>query len=442
MHITWQILLQIILIALNAVFACAEIAVISFNENKLDELIAEKNKRAIKLGRLTEQPARFLATIQVAITLSGFLGSAFAADNFADPIVDWLIRLGTPIPESTLNTLSVILITIILSYFTLVFGELVPKRLAMKKAEQLALGLSSLLSFVSKIFAPIVWLLTVSTNKILLLCGIDPNAEESDISEEEIRTMAAAGSRKGVIDAEENTFIQNIFAFDDLRAGDFATHRTELCVLWTDQSLDDWEQIIHETRHSKYPVCDETIDDIHGILDIKDYFGLSEKTVENAMKYAVKPAFFVPETVRADVLFKQMKQTHQHFSVVLDEYGGTSGIITMSDLLEQLVGDLNTSPEDKSTQEHIQQLSENTWRVGGSVSLDEVAETLHISLPLEDYDTFSGYVFGMYGSIPNNGIEIALDTDSFQIKNAMIKDHRLQSADILLKETPEIEAEK
>lgn len=205
-----QILLQVILIGLNAVFACAEIAVISMNDNRLEQLAAAGDKRAVRLSRLTSQPAKFLATIQVAITLSGFLGSAFAADNFSDSLTAWLVGIGVPISERTLDTISVVVITIILSYFTLIFGELVPKRLAMKKTEQLALGMSNLISFLARLSAPIVWVLTVSTNGILRLCGIDPTAEEDEVSEEEIRMMVDAGSRKGVIDFAEKEFIQNV----------------------------------------------------------------------------------------------------------------------------------------------------------------------------------------------------------------------------------------
>ena len=203
-----MILLQVILIALNAIFACAEIAVISMNDSKLSKLAAEGDKRAIRLARLTSQPARFLATIQVAITLSGFLGSAFAADNFSDKLVGWFMKLGVPIPEKTLDTIAVIFITIVLSYFTLIFGELVPKRVAMRKAEPLALGMSALISGIAKLFAPIVWFLTVSTNAILRLLGIDPNAEEEEVSEEEIRMMVDLGSQKGTIDHDEKEFIK------------------------------------------------------------------------------------------------------------------------------------------------------------------------------------------------------------------------------------------
>ncbi|MEG1968470.1 MAG: CNNM domain-containing protein, partial [Clostridia bacterium] len=212
--IIWQILLQILLIALNAVFACAEIAVISMNDNKLAQMAAQGDKRAVRLARLTSQPARFLATIQVAITLSGFMGSAFAADNFSDKLVQWLLSLGVTVPVATLDTAAVIVITLILSYFTLVFGELVPKRIAMKKAEALALGMSGLITAISKLFAPLVWLLTASTNGILRLFGIDPNAEDEEVSEEEIRMMVDVGNQKGVIDPVEREMIQNVFEFD------------------------------------------------------------------------------------------------------------------------------------------------------------------------------------------------------------------------------------
>ena len=266
----WPIILQIILIALNAVFACAEIAVISMNDTKLEKLAAEGDKRAVTLSKLTTIPAKFLATIQVAITLSGFLGSAFAADNFATKLVSALAGIGFYMPQAV----AVILITIILSYFTLVFGELVPKRLAMKKAEKLALGMAGMLYVVSKIFAPLVGLLTVSTNGILRLLGIDPNEEEEEVTEEEIRMMVDAGSEKGTIDTEEKEMIQNVFEFDDIPVDEICTHRTDVALLWADDGLEEWEKTIHESRHSLFPVCGESVDDILGILGAKDYFRL------------------------------------------------------------------------------------------------------------------------------------------------------------------------
>ena len=208
--IGFMIILQIILIACNAVFACAEIAVISMKDAKLAKMVAEGDKRAIRLARLTSQPAKFLATIQVAITLSGFLGSAFAAENFSGVIVDWLVGLGVSISEDVLDSISVVFITIVLSYFTLVFGELVPKQVAMRKAESLALGMSGIINAIAKVFAPLVSFLTLSTNGILRFMGIDPNAEDDEVSEEEIRMMVDVGSEKGTIDHDEREFIQNV----------------------------------------------------------------------------------------------------------------------------------------------------------------------------------------------------------------------------------------
>jgi putative hemolysin len=423
-----SLLLQLILIICNAIFACAEIAVISMNDNRLAKLAAEGDKRAVRLARLTSQPARFLATIQVAITLSGFLGSAFAADNFSDGIVDWLIGLGVKISPNTLNTIAVVLITLILSYVTLIFGELVPKRVAMRKAEKLSLAISGLVSFISKLFAPIVWLLTVSTNAILRLVGIDPNEKDEEVSEEEIRMMVDVGSEKGVIDAEEQMMIQNVFEFDDLSVEEFATHRTDMVVLWEDETVEQWNETIRESRHSLYPVCGETADDVIGVLNAKDYFRLEDRTRENILREAVRPAYFVPQSIRADVLFRQMKKTRNHFAVVLDEYGGVQGIVTMNDLLEQLVGDLDDDigmPEEPG---EIEQLDESTWRILGTAPLDDVAEQLHVTLPTEEYDTFGGFVFGSYGSVPDDGTQFEIDACGLHIKVVEIAEHRVEQA--------------
>lgn len=427
-QILWQIMLQIILIGLNAVFACAEIAVISMNDTKLAQLTEKGDKRAARLSKLTSQPAKFLATIQVAITLSGFLGSAFAADNFSDMLTQGMVNLGIPVPVKTLDTISVILITLILSYFTLIFGELVPKRLAMKKTEQLALGMSALVSVIARLSAPIVWVLAVSTNGILRLLGIDPEEEDDEVSEEEIRMMVDAGSKKGVIDVEEKEMIQNVFEFDDLSVEEFATHRTDISLLWMEETMEEWEKTIHESRHSMYPVCNETVDNVVGILSVKDYFRLKDKSRENVIRSAVRPAYFIPENIRADVLFRQMKNSRNHFAVVLDEYGGMEGIVTMNDLLEQLVGDLEDEVTEDCKPEGMEQLDSGTWKISGNMPLDEVAEHLSVELPTEEYDTFSGFVFGTYGSIPKDGSSFELETDELVIKVTQIREHRVEEA--------------
>ena len=426
--IFWQLLLQLILICLNAVFACAEIAVLSVNDAKLARLAADGNKRAVRLARLTCQPARFLATIQVAITLSGFLGSAFAADNFSERLVTWVVSLGVKIPVATLDTISVILITLILSYFTLVFGELVPKRIAMKKAESLALGFSGLITFISKFFSPIVSLLTASTNGILRILRIDPNAEENDVSEEEILLMVDAGRDKGVIDKSEREFIQKVFEFDDMTVGEIATHRTDVSILWADESPEDWENTIRESHHSHYPVCDETVDNVVGVLNVRDFLLISDKSKENILISALRSPYFVPEGVYADVLFRQMKTERNHFAVVLDEYGGMLGIVTMNDLLELLVGDLDDNSIFEEEPEEIEMIDSGTWKIRGTASLDDVAEKLQIDLPVDEYETFGGLVFGSYGSVPDDGAEFELDAWQLHIKVTLIKAHRIEKA--------------
>ncbi len=430
-----KIILQLFLILLNALFACAEIAVISMNDNKLAKLAASGDKRAVRLTKLLEQPGRFLATIQIGITLVNLLGSAFAADNFSGRLVDAMVSMGVPIPVSVLSTLSVIIITLILTYFTVTLGELVPKRIAMKKSEQLALGMSKLIYFISKLFAPVVWLLTVSANGLLRLLGINPHDEEDENTEEEIRMMIDAGSEKGTIHPDEKDMLQNIFEFDDISAGELMTHRTEVSLLWNDESDEQWEQTIHESKHSIYPICSESPDNIIGILNSKDYFRMKDKSRENVMKNAVQPAYFVPESVKADVLFRNMKKSRSHFAVVLDEYGGMSGIITINDLLEQLVGDLEddiTAPEELPP---IERIDSNTWMIQGTTPLDEVSHAIGVMLPEDDYDTFGGFVFGVLGTIPDDGSTPEVEEFGLVIKVQNIKDHRLESALVCLADT-------
>lgn len=427
-NIFWPLVLQFILIIINAIFACAEIAVISMNDNKLARLASLGDKRAIRLAKLTEQPARFLSTIQVGITLAGFLASAFAADNFSDLLVNWLVSLGVSIAPATLDTLVVIVITLILSYFTLVLGELVPKRVAMRKAEELALAISGLIYYVSLIFGPLVWFLTLSTNFLLRLLGIDPNAEDDVITEEEIRMMVDAGSEKGAISHNEKDMIQNIFEFNDKNAADIMTHRTDVVILWMDESDLQWEQTILENRHSVYPVCDESPDQVIGILKAKDYFRVKEKTRDKIIEQALRPAYFVPETVRLDLLFHNMKKTRNHFAIVLDEYGGMSGIITMNDLLEEIVGDLEDDDTVPIEPPLIERIDPQVWRISGSAPLDIVSQQLGVALPEDGYDTFGGLIFGLLGTVPEDGCTPELEVNGLSIKVTEIKNHRLETA--------------
>jgi len=434
--ILWPLILQFILILINALFAGAEIAVISMNDNKLAKLTAMGDKRAMRLTELTAQPARFLSTIQVGITLAGFLASAFAANNFSGMMVGWLVRSGVTIEPATLDTIAVVTITLILSYFTLVFGELVPKRIAMRKAEKLALAMSGLVYFIAKLFAPVVWLLTVSTNAILRLLGFDPHADDEVITEEEIRMMVDAGSEKGAISFNEKDMIQNIFEFNDKNAEDIMTHRTEVSVLWMDESDEQWESTITESKHSIYPVCDGSTDNIIGVLKAKEYFRIKDRTREKILETAVKPAWFVPETVRADVLFRNMKDSRNHFAIVLDEYGGMNGIITMNDLLEEIVGELDDDDSIPEEPPLIERIDSQTWKIQGTAPLDMVSVQLGIVLPENEYDTFGGLIFGLLGTVPDDGSTPELEEYGMNIKVTDIRNHRLETAVVYLQPQP------
>ncbi len=438
----WFLLLfQVVLIALNAIFASAEIAVLSINEAKLERMANEGSGKAKRLFKLTREPAKFLATIQVAITLSGFLGSAFAADNFSEPLVDWVLSLGVNLPRETLDAVAVIVITLILSYFTLIFGELVPKRLAMKKSEQIAMAISGLVSGIAVAFRPIVWFLSISTNLVLRLCGIDPNEAEDEVSEEEIRMMVDVGSEKGTIDTQEKEFIQNVFEFNDITAEEVAIHRTDVVMLWMEDDMADWEKTIYEERHTLYPVCDGSADNVIGILNAKDYFPIREKTRENILAAAVHPAFFVPETIKADVLFRNMKKSRNTMAVVLDEYGGMVGIVTMQDLVEELVGDLNDDVPDLDDPEpYLEKLEENTWEIHGNIALEILEEATGLELATEDYDTFTGMVFDALGAVPGDGEQkISLEFPNLIVRIQKIQAHQIEAATVQVKRNLETE---
>lgn len=439
--IGFLLLFQVVLIGLNAIFASAEIAVLSINEAKLERMANEGNVKAKRLFKLIREPAKFLATIQVAITLSGFLGSAFAADNFSEPLVDWVLSLGVNLPVATLDAIAVVVITMILSYFTLIFGELVPKRLAMKKSESIAMGISGIISGIAVVFRPIVWFLSVSTNLVLRLLGIDPDEAEDEVSEEEIRMMVDMGSEKGAIDTQEKEFIQNVFEFNDITAGEIAIHRTDVTMLWMEDPVDTWETTIFEQRHTLYPVCDGSADNVIGVLNAKDYFPLKDKTKENIIATAVHPAFFVPETIKADVLFRNMKKSRNSMAVVLDEYSGMVGIVTMQDLVEELVGDLNDDiPNQDDPEPYIEKVDDNNWKIYGNVALEILEEATGLKLATEDYDTFTGMVFDALGAVPADGEQkISLELENIVIHIQKIEAHQIENATVTVKSTAGVE---
>lgn len=423
------IILLIILIALNAMFAATEIAVISMNDVKLKNMAEGGDKRAIRLVSLTEQPARFLSTIQVAITLASLLQSAVAAETFADQIVDKLLAAGVSIAPGVLHGVSIVVITLILSYFTLVFGELVPKRVAMKKTEFIALGMSGILYGVAKAFAPIVWLLTKSTNGILRLLRINPEEEDSSVTEESIKMMLAEGKEKGVIQPEEDELIQNIFEFDDITAEEMCTHRRDVIALSLSDDFEEWKKTIRESRHTKYPVCGDNLDDIVGVLDTRDYLMHPAGDKQQVVNNTVEKAMLVPESMKANSLFRKMQENREYFAVVIDEYGGMSGIVTLHDIMEALLGDLSEK-ESPIKPEEIEKISEDKFVIQGSADLEDVAEALDIEMPIDVYDTFSGFICGVLGRIPEEGEKFKCKWEDWTITAHNVKHHIVESATI------------
>lgn len=423
------LLLQLVLIGLNALFTSAETAVISMNDAKLEKLASDKNKKAVRLKKLTSSPSAFLSMIQVVVVLSGFLASAFAADSFAMPLANKLAGLGVSnyAPLSVLRLAAVVIITLVLSYLTLVFGVLVPKRVAVKHCDKMALGLSGILSAAAVIFKPAVWFLTVSTNLVLRLIGIDPNEEDDEVTEEEIRMMVDAGSEKGTIDSDEKEFIQNVFEFDDIDVGEICTHRKDVEILWLEDDMSVWAKTINDSRHSKFPVCKENADDVVGVLDVKSYFRITDKSRKSVMDKCVEEPMFVLETTKADVMFEKMKMSRSYFSVVLDEYGGMCGIVTLNDLVQQIMGEfLNEGEEDHG--DNIEKVDDTTWKIMGDTPIRDVCDELDITIPDDEYDTFGGYILGCLGSIPDDGSHFEIEANGLKIKVEDVQEHCVVNA--------------
>ncbi len=419
-----SLILLVILTALNAVFASAEIAVLSTNEGHLKMMQSHGDKRARRLLALTKQPARFLATIQVAITLAGLLSSAFAAENFAGPLTNWLLGMGVPISEGVLRPISLLVITVILAYFNLIFGELVPKRVAMKKAESLSLKLSGLLYFVSKCAAPLVALLTASTNGVLRLMGLDPNQNEEEVSEEDILLMLSQGRAQGVIKQHEDELIQNIFEFDDTTAEQLCTHRTDLMMLDL-EDFDQWEETIRSSRYTYYPIYQEEKDDVIGILSAKKYFRLDNRNDRAAvLEQTVTKPLFLLKSMKADRVFAALQQAHQGLALLVDEHGGLYGMVTLHDLLEALVGQLNY---EALAEEPVRRVGDNLWRVHGMSSLTDLERALEMELPTEEHETLNGMIYELIKRIPEDGEQFECDGYGLHIKVEQVKHRRVVS---------------
>lgn len=425
------LLLQLVLIFVNAFFAMAEIACIGVNDNKLNKIATEGNKKAIRLQKLLKDPSRFFSTIQVGVTLAGFLASAFAAENFAARLVGVFQSWGVSLPAETLHTICVVIITLILSYFTLVLGELVPKRIAQKYSEAIALNVAVIIRGIAVVTKPVVWLLTVSTNGVLRLLRMNPEDEAEDVTEEEIRMLLDIGQEKGTIDQRDGEMIDNIFELDDCTVEDLMTHRTDMVALRVDSDHEAVRRVIGESGHTRFPVYDENIDDIIGMLHVRDYMLNSWQESPLPMREILRSAYFVPSTLHANVLFRDMQQKNIHMAILIDEYGGTQGLVTMEDLLEQIVGNIydEYDPEDRD----IEQLDDNSYRINGSVYLEDIEKLFDITLPVDEFDTLSGLIFSQLSVIPEDSQHpIDVEVGGLQVHVEKIEDRRVSSAVVRL----------
>lgn len=394
-----QILVLIVLILLYAFFAATEIAFISLNDIKIELKAKEGNKKAKLLQKMLNDPSKFLATIQIGITLAGFLSSAFASDTFADILANKLYNLMPFIAMARWKEISIIIITIILSYFTLVFGELVPKRIAMKYSEKLSFFAVGIIRTISIFTLPFVKLLTYSTNIISKLFGVT-GEEEENISEEEIKMMVDVGEENGTIEKGEKEMINNIFEFNDRIVSEIMIPRTQVYALDMELTINEAiDKLNYNTRYSRVPVYDKNIDQVRGIVYLKDML-LTQKNKNTKLKNIAREAIFILESVYIDDAFRELKKNKKQIAIVVDEYGGTAGIITIEDILEEIVGEIYDEYDIEEVK--YKKIDNNTFLLDGEMPIYEVERILEIDLPEGDYDTISGYLLFELNRIPND----------------------------------------
>jgi len=390
----------LVLILVNAFFAASEMAFVSLNDTKINRMAKNGNKKAQKIVKMFTNPSKFLATIQIGITLAGFLSSAFASESFASEIAPVLNNLVPAISLSAWNTISIVIITIVLSYFTLVFGELVPKRLAMKNSEKIAFFSIGIINAIAVVTSPFVAFLTFSTNIISKIFGVSEK-EEKTVTEEEIRMMIDVGEEKGTIEQDERNMINNIFEFNDRLVSEIMIPRTEVFAVDAKRTIDEVSKLLEEKKikYSRIPVYNENIDNIVGILHIKDLF-YSEKSGDTSVSKIMKTPFFVPESKTIDDLFRELRKNRNLMAIIIDEYGGTSGIVTMEDILEEIVGEIYDEYDE--VEELYKKIDDDTYMISAEMTIYDVEEILGIHIPEGEYDTLSGYITDQLGKIPTD----------------------------------------
>lgn len=398
-----QIFLIVFFIVLNGIFAASEIALVSANRREIQEdadADGKKAKKAKRVLKLIENPTRFLSTIQIGITMFGFINGVIAADAFSNLISDQIANW-TGFDTLIIIPVVTFIITLILTYFQVIFGELVPKRIAMKAPERVSYIFIGFLSVIAVIMKPFVVLLTSSANLIIRLFGINPQDDDDTLSEEELILELNASESKGFIDSSENEMIQNIFEFDSTTVEEVMTHRTEVSAINVNSTRDELVKFVTNEKYTRFPVYEETLDKIVGTLHVKDllkYLSDHEDRNEFDIQEILRDPLFVPQSKNTRALFREMKLTKTHIAIVIDEYGGTAGIITFEDLIEEILG--NISDEYDEDEEEIQAISEDRYEIDGLIDLDDVEDLIHAGLPIEDYDTLSGFLLGQLGRFP------------------------------------------
>ncbi|NFT98572.1 HlyC/CorC family transporter [Clostridium botulinum] len=427
-NITSQIILIVILTLVNAFFASAEMAIVSLNKNKIKLLAEEGNKKAITLLKLMEEPTKFLSTIQVGITLAGFFNSASAATGISQDLARYLSGLNVPYS----NKIALKIVTVIISYITLVFGELFPKRIALKKSEAIAMFSVRPILYVSKITAPFIKLLSASTNILVSLAGLDKEGLDEKVSKEEIKSLVEVGQEHGVINETEKEMINSIFEFDDKLADEVMTPRTEVYLINIDKPLEEYLDELLEEKYSRVPVYEEDIDNIIGILYMKDFILEARKhEFENVnIREILHSPYFVPETKNIDDLFNELKSYKKHMAILIDEYGGFSGIVTIEDLVEEVMGNIDDEYDEEEC--FIQKIDSNTFIVNGLMPIDDLNDYLHIQLVSDECDTISGFLINIMGKIPNNIEEKVIEYENIIFKIESIKEKRIEKIKICI----------
>ena len=436
-ELTVKLVLLTVLILVNAFFAMSEIAIISLNDAKMEKMADEGHKKAKLVLKLTSNSTKFLSTIQIGVTLAGFLSSASAATSFAEMLTDAITKV-VDVPQSVIAPVSVVVITLIISYFSLVFGELAPKRIGMQVPEKVAFAVVKPLLVISKITTPFVKFLSLSTNAVVRVLGFDPNADEEVVTEEEIRMMVDVGGEKGVIEDTQKEMINNIFEFDDLDAGDIMTHRTDVIAADINTvTLDEFMGLAIEYGRSRIPLYDEDIDNIVGIVYVKDllkYVG-KEVKAKGTLKNIMREPYFIPETKACGELFKEMSSRKIQMAVVVDEYGGTAGILTLEDIVEAIMG--NIQDEYDQEDEEISKIDDNTFTVDGTIDIEEIDELIGKALPEGDYETLAGFIMDELQCIPKDGEMNEVIFENVKFTVLKVDDKRIEKIKVEI--TPVVE---